>query len=44
MVLKARKRGSREPEFVTPGGNWGPVVVFALFLAGLLYKTIILLR
>jgi len=44
MVLKARRTGARKPEFVTPGGNWAPVVVFVLFLAGLIYKTVALLR
>jgi len=39
LVLSARKKGNRKPEFVTPGGNWVPFLVFLLFLGGLVYKT-----
>ena len=39
MILKSRKIGERKPEFVTPGGNIAPILIFLFFLAGLVYKT-----
>jgi len=44
LVWRARRKGDRTPEFVTPGGNWAPLLVLVLFSAGLLYKTWTLLR
>ncbi len=39
LVLEARKKGNRKPEYVVPGGNFLVYISMLIFIGGIIYQT-----